>query len=79
MASKKPIASVIIKFFDERTEVRINGFEKITPAKIQRSFDFVLKEWHLQQQKAIHANRKKEEEARLEAIAAEQEEQQDAA
>ena len=79
MPKKKPNATVVIRFFDEKTEVVINGFEKLSPAKIQRSFDFVLKEWHTQQQRAIQTKRREDQEAQLKAIAAEREGEQDAA
>ena len=66
MAKKKSNATIIIRFFDENTEVDIDGFEKISPGKIQRSFDFVLAEWHTHQQKAIQGKRRKDQEAQRE-------------
>lgn len=58
MPKVKPKATVVIQYFDDKTEVRINGFDKLTPGKIQRSLDFVIREWQRQQQAEINAKRK---------------------
>lgn len=58
--AKEPTSKVTISYFGDRVEVEIDGFEKLTPAKIQRSLAYVLTNWQRQQQSAIYAHRRRE-------------------
>lgn len=58
--AKTPTSQITISYFGDRVEVEIDGFEKLTPAKIQRSFNFVLTNWQRQQQQAIYAHRREQ-------------------
>lgn len=57
---RKPLAVVTIKYYGNGTEVNINGFSKLTPAKIQRSFDYAIREWSRQQQGELLEHRKEQ-------------------
>lgn len=44
-ARVRPRAVVTISYFAEKTEVKIRGWENVSPGKIQKSFGLVFREW----------------------------------
>ncbi|KKN22502.1 hypothetical protein LCGC14_0914350 [marine sediment metagenome] len=62
-----PYSSFTVKFFDNKIEVDMEHFEKITLGKIQTTYPLIMDEWHRQQQVVLIKQRKKEQEAAAEA------------
>lgn len=58
-------ASYTVRFFQNRVEVEIDGFEKLNPGKVERSLRFVLDEWARKQQAAVIAARSAERGAQM--------------
>lgn len=55
----EPKARIVVEFYDETVTVNIHGFENLTPGKIQRSLDYILREWQTLQQRAIYEVRRR--------------------
>jgi len=56
--AQKTIASVITRWTKEGPVVKINHFENLSPVKIEKCFDAVLKEWYRLRAVAIGEQRK---------------------
>ena len=64
--AENPYATFTVKFFDNKVEVDMKHFEKISPGKIQRTYPMIMVEWNRQQQAVLIKQRKKEQEAAAE-------------
>lgn len=74
---ENPEASFTVRFFPDRVEVSMQNFNKLTAARIQRSYPAIMEEWGKQQREVL-LNQRKEDAAKA-AEAAANEENTDAA
>ena len=57
--TENPYATFTVKFFDNKVEVDMKHFEKISPGKIQRTYPMIMVEWNRQQQAVLIKQRQK--------------------
>ncbi|KKK61626.1 hypothetical protein LCGC14_3012440 [marine sediment metagenome] len=58
--AQKTIASIVTRWTKEGPAVKINHFEHLSPVKIEKCFDAVLKEWYRLRAVSIGNRRKQE-------------------
>ena len=54
------VFSYHVNVYEDRIEVKINNWQKAVPARLQRTFDAILAQWHNLRRKELHELRKKD-------------------